>query len=244
MGAASTTPSFLNLATLLATDEAYLDEAFWQKACDLRVSIPAVVVSFDSTKQVVTVQPAIKENFLKALVPVPTALPQLQCPVTVYRGGGFSITLPIQAGEECLVVFADMCIDTWWVSGGTGNNQAERRRHDLSDGIAIFGLCSQAGRKIGTYSTSTLQMRSDDGHTLVEVGANEVTITPDNGTTQVKATTGQVTVTPDGGTSQIKITAGEIDLTATTVKINGVNFHAHVHSGVTTGAGVTGPVTP
>lgn len=61
------------------------------------------------------------------------------------RGGGFALTFPVAAGDECLVVFADACIDSWWQSGGV-QNQAEKRRHDLSDGIVIPGLWSQPNK--------------------------------------------------------------------------------------------------
>lgn len=224
--AANSQPSFLNLASLLGLPEAHLDEEFWQRAIELRVSIPVVVVSFDSVKQMVTVQPAIKESVLKSLVPTSTALPQLpNVPVMIYRGGGFSITLPLKAGDEGFVIFQDMCIDAWWQSGGTDNNQIERRRHDLSDGVFYPGGWSQP-RNLNAYSSTKAQLRSDDGVTVVEVGS------------------GTISLTPDSGTSLIKITPGEIDLTAVTVKINGASYHAHVHSGVTTGVGVTGPVTP
>jgi hypothetical protein len=221
-----TQPSYVNLPTLLGDPEIAHQESLYQLIHELRVAIPVVVVSFDAVHQTVTVQPAIQENVFLNLVPTPVNLPQLiNVPVCPPRGGGFSITFPFAAGDEGFVVFQDMCYDAWWQSGGTENNQVERRRHDLSDAMFIPGGWSQP-RILNNYSTTGLQLRSDGGNTVIEID------------------TGQVTVTPDGGTTQIKIAPGEIDLTATLVKINGTNFHSHIHSGVTTGAGVTGPVTP
>lgn len=191
--------SFVNLAQALGVGGAELDEMFWQRACELRVAVPAVVVSFSAAAQTVTVQPAVQENLLQDGVPVPTSLPQLaNVVVALPRAGGFALTFPIAPGDECLVVFADMCIDAWWQSGGTGNNQLERRRHDLTDGIAIFGIWSQQ-RLLPGYSASKVQLRSDDGVTRVELGAASISMTPDNGVTKLVVTPGLVAITSAGG---------------------------------------------
>src|SRR6185312_7133451 len=117
------------LSERIAPKTAPIFEALAAFAQQMRVSMPAVVVSFDATKQTVSVQPAIKEivAYLEAgglwnnnTEAIP--LPVLQdVPVVVPRAGGFTITLPIQPGDECLVVFGDTCIDAWWQSGGTDN---------------------------------------------------------------------------------------------------------------------------
>src|SRR5260363_73502 len=39
-------------------------------------------------------------------------------PVFFPRGGGCTLTFPVQKGDECVVVFASRCIDGWWQSGG------------------------------------------------------------------------------------------------------------------------------
>src|SRR5580700_198846 len=229
---------------LLGIKEAALDEEIWQKACELRVALPAIVVSFDAATQNVTVQPAIKESLLNSLVPTPQSLPQLaNVPVIYPRGGGFSVTFPLVEGDEGVIVFQDIAIDSWWQSGGTNNVEVERRRHDLADAVFIPGGCSQP-RKLSGYSASALEIRSDDGNTLIEVSSGLIEITPDGGTTQVVAVPGTVKMTPDGGTSLIQITPGEINLTAATVYINGFSYALHTHSGVTAGGVDTGPVVP
>jgi hypothetical protein len=240
--------SFVNLATALGLEGDALDEMFWQKMCELRVAVPAVVVSFDAAgTQTAVVQPAVQENILLNGVPTPTSLPQLSnVAVALPRAGGFSLTFPIAAGDECLVVFADMCYDAWWQSGGTANNQAERRRHDLTDGIAIFGIWSQQ-RLLADYSTDSVQLRSDDGTTVVGVEEGEVTMTPDGGVTQIVATAGAiqltaVTVTVDGDL----VVTGGLDVSDPIIGhddavISGIAYVAHEHSGVTTGSGTSGP---
>jgi hypothetical protein len=212
--------SFVNLVTMLGIEEAAQDEGFWQHACELRVAVPCVVVSFDAVKQTVVVQAAILENIMKNGVPTPTAIPPLQdVLVGGYRGGGWAVTLPLKAGDEGWVIFADMCIDAWWQSGGTANNQVERRRHDLSDGMFLPQSWSQP-RKLASYSTGALEVRSDDGNTKVSLSTGQILATPDGGTTQIKATAAHVIITPDGGTSKLDITPGVTNVVGV-LKVNG-----------------------
>jgi hypothetical protein len=242
-----------------------LDEMFWQKMCELRVAVPAVVVSFSATTQNVVVQPAVQENILRNGVPTPEDLPQLSnVPLGILRLGGFCITFPVNVGDEGLVVFADMSIDSWWQSGGTANNQVERRRHDLTDGL-FFPMFQSQPRSLTNYSTSALQVKSDDGTTVITVSEGQIILTPDSGTTQIVLTPGSATVTPDSGTTQIVLTPGAAHINATAITLNGdvtvtgqltvddtivghddatisgIGYLGHEHSGVTTGGGTSGP---
>ena len=142
----------------------------------LRVAIPGIVQAFNSIEQTVTVQPALREKLrdndgniswvnLPLLLDVPLCFP---------RAGGMVLTMPVQAGDECLVIFADMCIDAWWSNGGV-QNQIETRRHDLSDGFAIIGTWSQP-RVISSYSTDSAQLRTEDGNTYINVKPGEINL--------------------------------------------------------------------
>src|ERR1022692_1972304 len=92
-----------------------------------------------------------------------TILPILyDVPVIFPSGGGCSLTFPLAKGDECLVVFASRCIDSWWQNGGTQNLPMETRLHDLSDGFCIPGPYSQP-RVIPNISTTDTQLRSNDG---------------------------------------------------------------------------------
>lgn len=221
----------LSLIERLANATSPFHAALKEHGASLRVAIPGIVQSFDEDAQTVTVQPAINEAMLdENNVPISETLPLLShVPIVMPRAGGFELTLPVQAGDECLVVFSDMCIDGWWQSGGT-QNQIELRRHDLSDAIAILGPWSQQ-RLISGYSTSAAQLRSDDGQTVIEVGSGEVKITANT----VTVTGQQINVT---GSESVSISGNN------QTTIDGVNFKEHTHSGVTAGGGVTGPVVP
>ncbi|MBI6548576.1 Gp138 family membrane-puncturing spike protein [Xenorhabdus lircayensis] len=223
----------------------------------LYVSLPCIVQSFNADAVTVTAQPAIRWSVTNSEgVTESVALPLLvDVPVIFPRGGGVTLTFPIKAGDECLVIFADRCIDYWWQNGGI-QEPVDPRQHNLSDGFAIVGPQSQA-RKIGGISTSTAQLRTDDGAAYIE-------LSPGNHNVTVK-TPGKLTATANSGT---EINSPEIVLNGN-VTINGslsqgmgtsggvarmngpvnvkndviagdTSLMKHRHSGVKTGDGTTG----
>jgi phage baseplate assembly protein V len=135
----------------------------------LWTSMPGIVQSFSADAVTATVQIAIK-----GVVHTPDDKAQfvnmpllVDVPVHFPRGGGCTLTFPVAKGDECLVVFAARCIDTWWQSGGV-QAPAEHRIHDLSDGFAFVGFFSQA-TKITGISTTSAQLRSNDGQAYIEI---------------------------------------------------------------------------
>lgn len=172
----------LNLRTPNVERQGELDAR--AAAIKTRVCMPGIIQSFDAAAQTVTVQPALREKMLadgnESWIDIPLLV---DVPIVVPRAGGYALTLPIQAGDECLVVFGDMCMDGWWQSGGV-QNQVECRRHDLSDGFAIIGVWSQP-RVIPGYSTGSAQLRNDAGSAYVELAGDTINIV--GGTVNIKA---------------------------------------------------------
>ncbi|MCZ9585010.1 Gp138 family membrane-puncturing spike protein [Klebsiella pneumoniae] len=194
----------------------------------MRVSMPGIIQSFDPDAVTAVVQPAIKgteqdESGAELSVNLPLLV---DVPVVFPRGGGCTLTFPVKAGDECLVIFADRCIDFWWQSGGI-QEPVDERMHDLSDAFCIVGPQSQA-KKIGGISTTAAQLRTDDGSAFIEVAAgHDVTV----------KTSGKLTASADGGT---EITSPEIILNGN-VTINGNLSQGMGESGGS--ATMHGPVT-
>ena len=65
----------------------------------------------------------------------------VDCPYFVLQGGGAYIDMPIKAGDYCLVLFNDRNIDNWWSTENV-KEPADRRKHNLSDGLALVGINS------------------------------------------------------------------------------------------------------
>ena len=187
-----------------SADTAQWKQAIRQALCDLRVAVPGIIQSFDPAKQLAVVQIALREN-VRTVVDKTTGVtawrdttiePLQDVPVVLPRGGGYTLTLPLRAGDECLLVFSDMARDLWWVRGGV-QNQFEKRRHDLSDAFCIPGPWSHP-RALPNYSTTSTQLRSDDGTVVIDVASTGVTVTAP----VVKAISPEVTIGSSGGTAQ------------------------------------------
>ncbi|CAI1548353.1 Uncharacterised protein [Serratia liquefaciens] len=156
---------------------------------DLRVACPGIIQSFDADAVTATIQPSVKVPVRQADGSVVSvALPLLvDVPVYFPRGGGVTLTFPITEGDECLVIFADRCIDYWWQSGGV-QEPVDPRQHHLADAFALVGPQSQA-QKISGISTSAAQFRSDDGSTYLEIN-------PTNKKMKIVAPGGLEVITP------------------------------------------------
>jgi hypothetical protein len=180
----------LSIQERLALSTEAIEGHAWQWACMLRSAMPGIVVSFDPVAQTCVVQPAIQEIVLlpppttaQGVAPgttqnIPTSVsikPLQDVPIIMMRVPGWSITLPIVENTECLLIFADSCIDGWWANGGI-NAQYDRRRHDLSDAFALFGPWSQPN-KLSNYSTTSMQLRSDDSSVVIDLSIAGVKIT-------------------------------------------------------------------
>lgn len=210
-------------------------------------ALPGIVQSFDAGALTVSVQPAIQGRTTDRLgVSSNVNLPMLvDVPVVFPRGGGVSLTFPVKAGDECLVVFTSRCMDGWWQDGGV-KPALDRRMHDLSDGMAILGPWSQK-TKIGSVSTTAAQLRSEDGATLIELASGHVTVTAT--TVIVNSTTATINAS---GTATVKAAAitldGPVSATSTITAAGAITggtvvLQTHVHT-ASGGSGIGGPPKP
>jgi hypothetical protein len=183
-------------------------------------SLPGVVVSFSPGAMTVSVQPTISQVNTRDGEQV--NLPVLQdVPVVFPGGGGATLTFPISAGDECLLVFASRAIDSWWQSGGV-QPPAAGRSHSLSDAFALVGVRSRP-RALGGVSTGSVQLRADSGASLIE-------LTPAGGIVRIVAPGGLMIV------ANVTVVG---DVTA-----DGISLKTHRHSGVQPGASNTGGPVP
>lgn len=219
---------------------------------DLWTALPGIIQTFDPATLTVTVKPSIKGLVTKtdgsgmadwAEMPI---LPDV--PVVFQHGGGYSLTFPIKPNDECLVIFSSRCIDNWWDQGGI-QTQRELRMHDLSDGFAIVGPWSQK-TKITKVSTTTVQLRSDDGRDYVELDSAKQTATVIVGGTSIVVDDPSNTVTVQGKlhvtgniTSDANISAAG-SITAGVGGADQVSLQTHRHGTTGTLASSTLPPSP
>lgn len=144
-----------------------------QRVRDINTSMPGTVKAFDATNQTATVEPAFKillvdgtEKQVPPLVMVPVYFP---------TGGGFTMTFPVVPGDECLLVFSQRAIDSWWYVGGP-QLPDDHRFHDLSDACAFVGIRSSKKALSPPISTDGVEIRNDSQTILVRVDGSGVTL--------------------------------------------------------------------
>lgn len=199
----STTPTTPKLPGLTPTQVNGTTLPQWRAAirqamADARCASPAFLVENLGSDQTVTVQIAIQERVRTVTgqqwwdVP-----PIIKVPILIPRGGGFSMTLPLKTGDQGMLIFCDTCFDNWWQSGQTNappaqnwkqlsrpsaasasgsQRQFEVRRHHVHDCGFLPGMYSH-NNILSNYSTDSLQIRSDDGNTIIDVAEGGVTVT-------------------------------------------------------------------
>lgn len=190
-----------------------VQQAILNKLKEVHTCMPGIIVSFNTELQTAEVQPAIQREFYvtnseSKRILTPTNLPVLiNVPVLFPRGGGFSLTFPVVAGDECLLQFCERDIDKWH-NNGEVQSPNSFRQHSLSDAVCFVGMASKPN-VISDFDNTNVELRDSAGTTTIR-------ITPDN-----KLLFDAVT--------EIKITApdttwvGDIDLTGNIVHTGDTN---------------------
>jgi hypothetical protein len=146
------------------------------RQAEIHTSMPGRIVSFNPQKMTAVVQPALtgfntqldgtrKPLNITTIADVPVHFP---------AGGGFTLTFPVKAGDECLIVFSERSIDNWHQHGGT-QEPSDWRMHDINDAVVHVGLRSQPNVIPNVHATN-VQLRSDDGNSFVEISAGGITL--------------------------------------------------------------------
>ena len=146
-----------------------IKDAIQGELANLWTSLPCEVESYNPDAVTVDVYPLIKIPVRMPNGEIETVeIPKLMdVPVMFPCAGGFTITHPINVGDECFVSFASRNIDIWWQSGGV-QKPFDTRKHDLSDGFAFFRPQSQAN-KISDISTTDLEIRNDANTCKIQI---------------------------------------------------------------------------
>jgi hypothetical protein len=146
-----------------------------------------------------------------------TTYPMLvDCPYFVLQGGGAYIDLPIKAGDYCIVLFNDRCIDSWWSTANIADPPSTRK-HSFSDALAIVGLNPKPSpldmdgtwvRILGTSGPGAEKEAGRKGDAIKSVAADDAafwawvsTVSAHVGTSAPTSLTGKIT----GGSSEVKI---------------------------------------
>jgi len=143
------------------------------------------IISFDKTDQTASVRVLhIMDSNYNTRLEETVEYPVLgKVPVVIMGGGGTYISHPISAGDQCLLLFCDYMIDSWWVSG-TAQPSIVPRKHDISDPIAIVGL-NATPKAIQDYSDYLKLQYSPESNIIIgdSIDVNNETINLNGNTT-------------------------------------------------------------
>lgn len=210
----------MNYQQSLATPETATDQQIQQNQLNLHTALPCKVVSFDSSKQTVTLAVQVKMQLADgngADIP-----PLVDVPVSFPRGGGFAVTFPLKAGDEGIAIFSERCIDGWW-QNGNASTPLDFRLHDLSDAMFIPGVCS-VPKTIKSFFNDGLSMQTLDGGTFIRVTDGKILI---QGNIEHK---GNVNHTGDTTQKGSHSSSGVIS-SDTDVKAGVISGKSHKHAG-------------
>lgn len=195
-----------------ATQTELLEQAKERAVMDVRVSMPARIVSFDpatKTAQVEIMLKMVDED--DAPVDYP---PLTDCPCVFTRGGGFHVVHPYKAGDNGLVLFSDRCLDGWFESGQAAVPM-DYRIHSMSDAYFIGGADNITD--VSPVQPGAMFIGKDDNSAGLQIN--------EDGSVILKGTS--FTIEPVTNAAQ--------------VNVNGKPVDGHTHSGVESGNSSTAP---
>lgn len=142
-----------------------------QSAMNINCVQLGTIQSYDPTKCTAT----CKINFLaeinnaeKSTIEYPLLV---DCPVFFLTGGSSYMSMPIEAGDSCIVLFNDRDIDNWWYDGSVVV-PSSARVHSIADAMVLVGVRSQANKI--TLKSNIVEVFS--GSKKVNVGNTAVSL--------------------------------------------------------------------
>lgn len=96
-------------------------------------------------------------------------------PVSFICGANFSIQVPVQSGDSCIVLFCDGDLDNW-VNGDGYIPAFSEDKHGLNGAIALLGITNLL-TKVENYITSGIRIKYKN--TELEVGDSGVSVKGD-----------------------------------------------------------------
>ena len=140
----------LDSGDLEETIGAMVDKKIRNAELALRVSAPGTVVAYDPATQ----RAQVTVGFLQIQdQDTPAGSVEIPLPPDVvfgarvaWRQSATSYDVgPIAPGDTGLIVFADRCLDQWYLQAGVPVDPIDGRAHDMADGVFFPGLAADAG---------------------------------------------------------------------------------------------------
>ena len=210
------------LSMLLSDSQTANDKLIKRILNQLHCACVGIVTSVNFDEQTLEAIPATKikvinKDFEESEVNLPLIV---DIPFMFPKSGKYSITMPIEIGDECLLIFTDTDFSAWWQSGEIQSPQTAFKHH-LSNAIAIVGI-SSLKTAVNNYNPNAIEIRNADASEKISLSAGNITLK-------------SATITLDGN---ITVT-GTSNLQGSTT-IQDKEFLSHIHSNGNQGANTGG----
>lgn len=129
---------------VVSSDAEVIRRAIESRVSDVYTALPGVVVSYDASTQAADVKlcvnrPLFTEEDATVHEPLPV-IPNV--PVLFPRGGGYTVTWPLVAGDACQILFQVWSFAQWRESDVAPSDPGDLRMHSLGNAVCIPGLAS------------------------------------------------------------------------------------------------------
>lgn len=164
------------ISQIINNSDSILDKQGKYIARNIYCAMPAIVESVNYSNQTLEAKPVTIMKYTdKDGVKHDLNMPLLvDVPFQCFKGGGYSITVPVKAGDECLIIFTDVDFSAWFQNGGF--NHAEHSFiHSYTNAMALIGFSSEVNA-IPNYNQNGIEIRNSDGSEKISVTSGNITI--------------------------------------------------------------------
>lgn len=211
---------------------------------EINVALPGKVIAYDAGAVRTTVQPSIPKRLANGDVlnaPQIVSVP-VMFPMTDINGAVAQVTLPVKAGDGCLLIFSQRSLENWL--SGSSDAPDDPRMFDLSDAFCVMGGNSRSP----SADAENLCIKYGSGEIKIAPSGNiminspDVSVTTDNFTVSAPMSTFNGNVIVNGGISTAggsgSVSVSGSLTTSGDVTAGGVSLQSHTHKGDS--GGVTG----
>ena len=202
--------------TKIATLTEMIDRTISEILKSVGTSIPAHILSFDTTTQLAKIQIGIE--FIDINGKTFNLAPVVNIPVYFSGGNNFHIEHQIDVGDEGLIIVSQRCIDGWKEQGGVAA-QTVLRKLDMQDALFIPGFRSKPNA-ISGFSNNGIKIRNKAGtHYIWLKNTGDILSENENGSYSLKAD-GSQKGSNSSGSFELQA-GGTIDLNGVTIDPSG-----------------------